>query len=126
MSDFMNPTSLSDLIYWVKQELLSEEANKKDPVPLFAIDEIMVEVNFVVDATVKSGVSIFKVVEFGSEIGGQAVQKATIKMSPIIKREQIIDRLKDSSPEIMKVVEENTYKAILKGKREQEEITPPR
>ncbi len=126
MPEFTKPVSLSDLIYWVKQELLSEEAKKKDPVPLFTIDEVTVEVNFVADAKVKAGVTIFKVVELGGEVGGQAVQKATIKMSPIIKREQIISKLQDADPEIMKIIEEDTYKAIFKGKKEEKEITPSR
>lgn len=116
MPEMMNPASVSDLIYWVKKELLSEEARKKDPVPLFSIEEVTVEVNFVVDTNVKAGVSILKVVDFGSEIGGQAVQKATIKMKPLVKSEELLEELsQEEKDKIRKSAIVGLFKGTLKG-----------
>ena len=84
------PVSLRDLIYWVKEELLSSQARQDDPVPLFAIDEVTVEVNFVVEGTLKGGFSALKIVEAGSEVSEERVQKAMIKMTPILEREQVM------------------------------------
>lgn len=123
MPELTKPVSLSDLIYWVKQELISDEVKKKDPIPLFTIDEITVEVNFVVDTKVKAGVSFLKVVDFGSEVGGKAVQKATVKMRPIINRDQLIEEL---PPDEKENIERNTRKVIFKGNTEKKEIIPPR
>ena len=98
------PISLSELIYWVKQELLSDEARKKDPVPLLVIDEVTVEVNFVVDGEVGAGFSALQVVEVGSKVKDQRVQKATIKMTPILDREQLLDELATLYPDLLKKV----------------------
>ena len=126
MSDNKRPISLSELIYWVKQELLSEEARKKDPVPLFTIDEVTVEVNFVVEGTIEGGFSVLKIVEVGSEVLEQQVQKATIKMTPILDREQVVDELVASNPEILEVVKSESVKAVLKGKTQAAKTAPTR
>ncbi len=124
MSD--KPVSLRDLIYWVKQELLSEEAQQEDPVPLFTIDEVTVEINFVVEGTLKGGFSALKIVEAGSEVSEQRVQKATVKLTPILEREQLIDEMVAANPQIIEVVKSNAVKAILKGRTQAEETAPPR
>jgi hypothetical protein len=126
MTEKTKPISLSDLIYWVKQELLSEEARKNDPVPLFAIDEITVEINFIVEGTVKGGFSALTIVEAGSEVSEQRVQKATIKMAPILDRAMVIDELVASNPEIVEVVKSESVKAILKGKTKTKKTAPAR
>ena len=126
MEDSKKHVSLRELIHWVKQELLSEEAQGEDPVPLFVIDEVTVEVNFVVDGKLKSGFSAFKVVEVGSEVAEQRVQKATIKMTPILNREQIIDEWVTADPERVKVVKSQSVKAYLKGRIRGKETAPKR
>ncbi len=126
MASDNKPVSLIDLIYWVKQELLSEEARKKDPVPLFTIDEIAVEVNFMVEGTMKGGFSALKVVEAGSEVSEQRVQKATIKLTPILDREQVVDELVASNSEILEIVKSDSVRALLKGKRQPLKVAPPR
>ncbi len=120
------PVSLQDLIYWVKQELMSEDAQQNDPVPLFTIDEVTVEVNFVVDGTLKGGFSVLKIVEAGSEVSEQRVQKAIVKMTPILGREQVIDEMVASNPEIVEVVKSESVKAILKGRVPTTEAAPRR
>ncbi len=45
--DNKDTVKLNELIHWVKKELLSEKAKENDPEPLFIIDEVTVEVNFV-------------------------------------------------------------------------------
>jgi hypothetical protein len=95
-------------------------------VPLFTIDEITIEVNFVVEGTIKGGFSALKVVEAGSEVSEQRVQKATIKMTPILRREQIIDELVASNPEVLQVVKSESVRAVLKGRMKVEETAPVR
>jgi len=87
-NDLARSVSLSELIAWVKQDLLSEEARKNDPVPLFTIDEVTVEVNFTVEANNEGKISL-KIIEFGGGVSGQTVQKATIKLTPILTKEEI-------------------------------------
>jgi len=126
MSDQERPISLQELIYWVKQELLSADAREKDPVPLFTIDEVTIEVNFVVEGTIKGGFSALKVVEAGSEVSEQRVQKATIKMTPILGRGEIIDELVASNPEILEMVKSKSVRAVLKGRMKAEQNAPTR
>ena len=108
------PVSLRELIYWVKEELLSELARQQDPVPLFAVDEVTVEVNFVVDGTLQGGFDI-KVVQASSEVSEQRVQKAVVKLSPVLDRQAIIDELAASNPGILDTVKSRSAKALLKG-----------
>ena len=105
--------SLSELIAWVKQDLLSEEARNNDPVPLFTIDEVTVEVNFTVEANDEGKISL-KIIEFGGGVSGQTVQKATIKLTPILTKEESIQLLKKKHPELFKEVEE-TIKVVFRG-----------
>jgi hypothetical protein len=126
MSTGERPISLRELIQWVKQELLSEEAQKKDQVPLFTIDEVTVEVNFVVDGKLKSGFSALRIVEAGSEVSEKRVQKAIIKMTPILERQQMIDELVTLRPEIAEGVKSKSARAFLKGRVEDESTVAPR
>jgi hypothetical protein len=117
---------LRELIYRVKQELLSAEYQEKDPDPLFAIDEVTLEVHFVVEKQMSGGLSILKVVEFGSELSGQQVQKAIVKMRPILPREQIIGEFLAGDPERAKALKYDSVQGILKGRTDTEETSSPR
>ncbi len=126
MKELTRPVSLSELVHWVKQDLLSKEALENDPIPLFAIDEITVEVNFVVESKAKGGISLLQVLEFGGEVGAQSVQKATIKMTPILDREEMIDELVARRPEIVKEMRSEHARVVFRGKAENDAVRSPR
>ena len=121
MTKKRKPICLSELIFWVKNELLAEEALKKDPIPLFAIEEVTVEVNFVVSGNLKGGFNL-QVVEADAEIEEQRVQKATVKMTPLLDREQVIEELVETRPEIIEIVKSKSVKAVLKGRSADEGV----
>ena len=48
---------LTELIYQVKRELLGSESRQNDPVPLFAVDEIELEVAITVSREGQAGIN---------------------------------------------------------------------
>ena len=105
---------LSELIYRIKQDLLSEEARLRDPTTLYHIDEVSLEVNFVVTGDIDSGFSV-GVVSLGSQVGEERVQKVIIKMTPLISKEETIWRLRQEG-RLWRGVTEASMAATLKGR----------
>jgi hypothetical protein len=106
---------LTDLIHWVKNELLSKEAMKKDPYPLFAIDEVTVEITFELIGEVDGGFDI-KLVKAGSKVGENRTQKAIVKMKPIVPYTKIVPELGEKHAELTEKVIDDSVRVILKGK----------
>lgn len=103
---------LSDLIYRIKQDLLSEAAHERDKLTIFTIDEITLEVNFVITGDINSGFDI-GVVTLGSQVSEERIQKVTLKMTPLITRDQIIERIKKEG--IWEKIEKSALSAVAKG-----------
>ena len=82
---------LRELINRVKQDLLSEQL--QDDPAIFSIDEVLLELNFSISGDIESGFDL-GIVTLGSEINEQRVQKITLKMTPLIQREQLLKKLK--------------------------------
>lgn len=104
---------LSELIYRIKQDLASEAAHKRDTTTVFLIDEITLEVNFVVSGDVESGFDL-GIVSLGSQASQERVQKVTIKMTPLISRDDILKRLKGDA-ELWNKAETLSRRHLIKG-----------
>lgn len=102
---------LSELIDRVKQELLSEQAQSEPK--LFSIDEITVEINLVVNGDIESGFDL-GVVTLGSQVSEERVQKVTIKMTPLVSKQQGIEELNNDKQKAQKTVEASP-KALFRG-----------
>lgn len=90
--DTKKTVKLSELIHWVKKELLSDGALQDDPVPLFVIEEVTVEVNFVLSGEGEGGFDL-QIVKAGAKVAEERVQKAIVRMKPIVSYEQLRDKL---------------------------------
>lgn len=105
---------LSELINWVKKELLSDEARRNDPVPLFIIDEVTVEVNFVLTGEGEGGFNLV-VVKADSKVGEERVQKAIVRMRPIVPPDQLAAEFATQQPQVRQQVLNEAVKVLLKG-----------
>jgi hypothetical protein len=120
--DTKKTIKLSELIHWVKKELFSDEAFRDDPVPLFAIDEVTVEVNFVLSGGGKAGLNL-QVVKAGTEVTEERVQKAIVRMKPLVSYERVRDRL---GKEQLEHLENEVARVLVKGRFLPEQDVPPR
>ena len=113
---------LSDLIYRIKQDLLSEAAHERDKLTVFSIDEITLEVNFVITGDINSGFNI-GVVTLGSQVSEERIQKVTLKMTPLVTRDQIIEDIKKVGDweKIKKISMKPLVKGDILGSEQQEE-----
>ena len=119
--DTKNTVKLSELIHWVKKELLSDEARRDDPVPLFVIDQVTVEVHFVLSGEGEGGFDL-QVVKAGTKVAEERVQKAIVRMKPLVPYDEVRARLKEEEREYV----EGAMKALVKGHIMSEESVPKR
>ena len=122
MLDNKKTVKLSELIHWVKKELLSDNALKNDPVPLFIIDEVTVEINFTLSGEGEAGFDLV-VVKSGAKVAEERVQKAIVRMKPLIPFERVREKL---SKEQLEQFENEGVKVFLKGHSLSEALVPPR
>ncbi len=113
--DNKNSVKLSELIHWVKQELLSEETRRTDPVPLFVIDEVTLEVNFVLTGEGEGGFDV-KIVKLGAKVTEERVQKATIKMKPLVPYNKLAEEFAKRKPHLVDQVMEDSVRVLLRGR----------
>lgn len=124
--DNKNTVKLSELIYWVKQELLSDEARRNDPVPLFVIDEVTVEVNFVLAGKGSGGFDVV-IAKANAEVAEERVQKATVRMKSLIPYDELVAEYKTKHPQERKQSLNDSLKVLLKGSvlENESEAVPP-
>ena len=120
--DTKKAVKLSELIRWVKKELLSDEAFRNDPVPLFVVDEVTVEVNFVLSGEGEGGFDL-QVVTAGAKVAEERVQKATVRMKPLVPYERVRERLEEKH---LKRLEDRVIRVIVKGLELSEQGIPSR
>ena len=87
-----NSLSIKDLIFRVQQELIESqtERTKSGREPLFEVETLTIEINFVVTTTTdaKGGIDLKLVtVEGGKQYENQQVQKITLQLTAIPSRE---------------------------------------
>ena len=83
---------LSELIYGVKRELLTPDSRVDDPVPLFGVEEIQVEVTVSVSRTGEGGINI-QVLSLAAGASKEEAQTVRVILRPIYSREQLIAEL---------------------------------
>lgn len=113
--DNKNTIKLSDLITWVKQEIRAAERTEDDPAPLFAIDEVTLEVNFMLEGET-AGKFNMVVVKADGIVSEQRVQKATIHMKAIVSPERLAEDLEKNHPKTYKRVLFESASVLLKGR----------
>lgn len=112
-----NTLGITDLIHRIKKDLLSEQ--NQTPPDLFSIDELTLEISFVISGDIESGFDL-GVVTLGSQISEERIQKVTIKLTPLMSKSQLIERLK-SDPKTFKKVIDSSYDYLTRGTLQTEE-----
>ena len=105
---------LTELIYQVKRELLSSESRQNDPVPLFAVDEIELEVAITVSREGQAGINI-QVFSLGGGGSREDAQTVRVKLKPLRTREELIADLQKRDPGLFDAMTEESLLLLLKG-----------
>ncbi len=114
MIDNKKTIKLHELISWVKKEIRLADLAENDPAPLFAIDEVTLEVNFVLGGE-GAGTFDMVVVKADTKVTEERVQKATIHLKSLIPAERLSEMLeKDHSQAYQRIVNES-IRVLLKG-----------
>jgi len=74
--------SLGDFIKDVKQELIEAQDTSGDP--FYELEEVRLEVSFVLDTSARAGGKLF-VVELGGETKAQQTHKVSLTLRPLLK-----------------------------------------
>jgi len=107
------PIGLTELIYQVKRELLSSENRQNDPVPLFAVDEIELELAVTVSREGEAGINI-QVLNVGGGASRENTQTVRVTLKPLRTREEMIADLKARDPELFATLTDESL-TLLKG-----------
>jgi len=107
------PIGLTELIYQVKRELLSPESRQGDPVPLFAVEEIQLEVAVSVSREGEAGINI-QVLSLGGGVSWQDAQTVRVTLKPLRSREELIAELRQRDPQLFASMADGSLK-LLKG-----------
>jgi len=105
---------LTELIYQVKRELLSSESRQNDPVPLFAVDEIELEVAITVSREGQAGINI-QVFSLGGGASRADAQTVRVKLKPLRTREELLADLQKRDPGLFDTMTEESLLLLLKG-----------
>lgn len=120
--DTKKTVKLSELIDWVKKELWSDETLRDDSMPLFVIDEVTVEVNFVLTGEGEGGFDL-QVVTAGAKVAEKRVQKAIVRMKPLVPYERVRERLGEKH---LRNLEDRVIKAVVKSLGSSQQDVPTR
>lgn len=96
-----NTIGLTELIRRIKNDLLAENDHAQPD--LFSIDEVTLEVNFVINGDIDSGFN-FGVVALGSQISEERIQKVTIKMTPLVSKSQLLEKINGNAQKSQKTI----------------------
>jgi hypothetical protein len=107
------PIGLNELIYQVKRELLSAGSRENDPVPLFAVDEIELEVAVTVSREGQAGINI-QVLNLGGGASREDAQTVRVRLKPLLTKEELLAELRKRNPGLFAAVTDESQ-ALLKG-----------
>lgn len=107
------PIGLTELIYQVKKELLSPESRWGDPVPLFAVEEIQLEIAVSVSREGEAGINI-QVLSLGGGVSRADAQTVRVTLRPLRSREELIAELRQRDPQLFASMAEESLN-LLKG-----------
>jgi hypothetical protein len=107
------PIGLAELIYRVKQELLSPSKLREDPVPLFAVEEIELEVAITVSREGEAGLNL-QVLSLGAGLSRADAQTVRVTLKPLRNRDEMIHDLRQRDPQLFEhMAEVSLY--LIKG-----------
>jgi Trypsin-co-occurring domain 2 len=109
-----NSIGLAELIEKVKSELLSKESGADGTEPLFSVEEVTLELQVTVRKEGNAGVKIY-VIEAGGNVSRSDVQVVTVKLTPLLSKEDRIRVFKELHPNEWKAIEAASVKGSLKG-----------
>lgn len=104
---------LAELINQVKRELLTPEKRRDDPVPLFAVDEIQLELTVSVNREIDGGINI-QVLSLGGVTTNEKAQTARVTLKPLLSKEEIVADLRQSNPEVFEQMKRDSKRALTK------------
>ncbi len=110
------PIGLTELIYQVKRELLSPESRRSDPVPLFAVEEIQLEIAVSVSREGEAGVNI-QVLSLGGHLSQEHAQTVRVTLKPLRSLEELSGELRQRDPQLFDSMVEESLK-LLKGRQQ--------
>lgn len=110
---------LAEFIQQVKKELLTTYPENENDTPLLSVDSVELELQVTVKKEGGGGVKI-NVLQFGGgEVSGKIsrddVQKVTVKLSPLLSKEQILKAYYKKNPEKWQKFLDTSLLAVLKG-----------
>ncbi len=108
------PIGLAELIEQVKRELLSTEPGVEGTIPLFSVDEVVLELQVELRKEGNAGLHI-QVVEIGGDIGRQDTHNVKVTLTPLLSKEERIRLYKTHYPERWAALEYGSVIAGLKG-----------
>lgn len=111
----MNPNDtvkLGDFIKKIKEELTYEVEN-----PAFFVDEVTLEVSIGISGNAQTGFDL-KVFKAGAEVHGEALQKAVIKLTPLLTKDELLKEMEKKQPGLEKL-KGGSKPVLLKGQKEQ-------
>ena len=108
------PIGLSELIFRVKQDLLSKDHWEKDPEPLFTIDQIEMELGITVSREGEAGINI-QVLSLGANVNRQDVQTVRVTLTPLIDKQTLLEDLLEHRPDLVQIIREKSQMAVIKG-----------
>lgn len=114
-----NEIGLAEFIQQVKRELLTTYPDNENDTPLLSVDSVELELQVTVKKEGGGGVKI-NVLQFGSgEASGKLsrddVQKVTVKLSPLLSKEDILKAYYKQNPEKWQQFLEKTVDGLTKG-----------
>jgi Trypsin-co-occurring domain 2 len=107
---------LNELIYQVKRELLCPSPEDVDPVPIFAVDEIQLEIAVTVRKEGQGGINI-QVLSVGGAVASEDVHVVRVTLKPLRTREELYADLRAMDPALVEHMTKETLK-LLKGQQE--------
>ncbi len=88
---------LAEFCEQVKRELLTPEAEGKSSVPIFSVDEVVLQLQVAVSKEGKGGIKIY-VLDIGGGAKVDEIQKVTVKLKPILSKEERLNLYKSLNP----------------------------
>ena len=120
--DTKKKIKLSELINWVKQEIIAAGRLEDEPGPLFAIDEVTLEVKFLVSGEIGADYNLV-VVQADGSVKEERVQKATIHMKALIPPEELAEELRKGHPKAYRKIFLESAAVLLKGVQSDQSVT---
>ncbi|OUL28508.1 trypco2 family protein [Nostoc sp. 106C] len=109
-----NGIGLAELIQQVKQELLSNPADKETSVPFLSVDSVELELQVAVQKEAKGKIKIY-VLEVGGGSSRSDVQKIKVTLSPMFDKKALLDFYKTLHSDRVPGTVKKSLDALFKG-----------